>query len=106
MDEAVEAFVVHDGVVILECSDAFCDLFRCPCGSLAGRRMESIINDPDLQRLALARGRRIMADAGDRVFHQDYDFERCDGSTFWGRAISRRIAPDRYHTVIRWQYDD
>jgi PAS domain S-box-containing protein len=101
-----DAIVVHDGNVILECNQAFCTLFGCACEGLVGRRMESLIHDPDLQRLAIARGRRIMATAEDREWSQSYVFVRCNSSTFWGQAFSQRIAPGRYRTRVKWEYDD
>lgn len=104
----MDATVIHDGHIILDCNDDFCTLFRCTCAEVIGMQMQHIIHDPDLQKLALARGRRIMADSTGRVFEQDYDFRRCDNTSFWGRSISRRIGrdPDRYETKIKWKYDD
>lgn len=101
-----QATVIHDGHVILECNDAFCKLFRCACEEVVGKRMEQIIGDHDLRRLAIHRGKRIMSEPSDKEYSQDYVFLRCDRSTFWGRSFSQRIAPDRYKTWIKWQYDD
>lgn len=101
-----EAIVIHDGHVILECNEAFCTLFRCACDDLTGLRIEEIIFDEDLKKLAVWRGKHIMADPADKKFEQQYSFHRCDDSTFWGTSISKRIDATRYETRIKWSYDD
>jgi PAS domain S-box-containing protein len=105
MNPQPDILIVHDGQVILEVNDAACDLFRCECGALVGRRMEQIIYSDELQTLAVWRGKHIMAQPDEREFRQSYDFVRCDGTRFWGEAISRRIEPGKYRTIIRWDYD-
>lgn len=105
MNPQPESVIIHDGQVILEVNGATCDLFRCDCRALIGRPMEQIIYSDELQMLAVWRAKYIMAQPEDREFKQSYDFLRCDHSRFWGEAVSRRIAPGRYRTSIRWDYD-
>lgn len=101
-----ESVVIHDGHVVLECNDAFCDLFRCDCDEVVGMRMVDLIADHDLRRLAVARGKRIMKEPEVKQYTMEYVFRRCDGSTFWGKSFSQRLGPDRYETRIKWLYDD
>lgn len=105
MNPQPEAIVVHDGHIILEVNDAVCDLFHCKREALIGRQMEQIIYSDELQMLATWRGRHIMAQQDNLEFRQPYDFVRCDGTRFWGEAVSQRIEPGKYRTVIRWDYD-
>jgi PAS domain S-box-containing protein len=99
------AWVIHDGHTIQQASESFCTLFRCDLDNLIGRRMESIIADPDARSLALLRGARIINRGADEVHQMDYKFLRCDGSLFWGTAHSRKLDIDLYVTLIRLEYD-
>jgi PAS domain S-box-containing protein len=105
MNPQLEVVIIHDGTVILEVNTAFCDLFRCDCETFVNRRVEQIIYSDELRTLAVWRGKHIMAIGKDKEFEQQYDFERCDGTRFWGRAISRRIEDGKYKTIVRWEYD-
>lgn len=105
-DSSVLPTVIHDGHVILGCNAEFCDLFECSRAELIGMRMEHIIHDLDLRRLAILRGKRIMDQSHDKEHTMEYPFRRCNGTVFWGKSFSRRIGPHRYETKIKWQYDD
>lgn len=98
--------LIHDGHIILECNDAACELFKCEPGALVGVQMAHIVHDVDLRKLAILRGKRIMSQPDDKLHTMEYTFKRCDNTVFWGKSFSRRIAPDRYETKIKWQYDD
>src|SRR5512139_1391897 len=95
--------VIHDGNIILDCNDEFCDLFECSRAALIGMRMEHIIHDFDLRKLAVLRGRRIMANQEDKEHTMEYPFRRCNGTAFWGKSFSRRIDEQRFETKIKWQ---
>lgn len=105
MTPQVEAYVIHDGTIVLEVNDAFCALFKCDDHDILDRHIEDIISGTDFRALALLRGKHIMADTHDRDYRQEYEFMRFDGSRFWGTAISTRMDYDRYKTVIKWEYD-
>lgn len=105
LPEQTIPYIVHDGIVIVEVSHAFCELFRCDGRSLIDQKVESIIFGAEYRALAHWRGQHIMNAQNDRTYEQDYEFYRHDGSRFWGRSISRRIDSGQYLTQIRWQYD-
>jgi len=101
-----DAIIIHDGHIILECNDAFCELFQCEREALVDMQVELIIHGDDLRALAVWRGKHIMKEPEEKEYKQNYTFFRCDGSTFWGESTSKRIGPDRYETRIKWHYDD
>lgn len=105
MTPQAEAYVIHNGTIILEVNDAFLELFRCDEHAILDRRIEDIISEPDLRALAVLRGKYIMQNKDDRDYSQEYEFLRFDGSRFWGVALSTRMDYDRYKTVIKWEYD-
>lgn len=105
MTPQVEAYMIHDGSIVLEVNDAFLELFRCDEHTILDRHVEDVISDPDLRALARARGHAIMANELEEA-RQEYEFLRFDGTRFWGVALSTRMDYGRYRTVIRWEYDE
>lgn len=103
--DQLEAWIIHDGSVIIDCSVGFCLLFRCTHEAVIDRAVEGIIDGEDLQALARLRGAHIMNTPDDREFKQDYQFLRFDGTRFWGTSFSHRIESVRYLTKIKWEYD-
>lgn len=97
--------MIHDGTIILNVSPELCELFRCDEIGLIDRAVESIIADDEMRAMARLRGRMIQEKGEERVFHQGYPFIRCDGSTFWGEAISQRQYDGNFKTVVKWEYD-
>jgi hypothetical protein len=105
MTNEQEAWVIHDGVLILETSPRFCELFRCETEDTNDWKIESIIAGEDYRALARWRGKHIMQTAENRAFKQEYDFLRFDGTVFRGESTSQRQPDGRYLTSIRWMYE-
>lgn len=101
----MDAYIIHDGATISEVSQDFCDLFRCASDQVIGKRVEEIIFGRDLRQLAVVRGKWIMKFDSDQEFVQQYDFIRCDDTSFWGEAHSKRLTEGQYRTWIVWKYD-
>jgi PAS domain-containing protein len=108
MNSQCEAYIIHDGVIIKDANQAFCDLFRCERETLIDRLAVDIVDGSDLRELAKLRAHHLLMINEDygRIFEQSYTFRRFDGTTFFGVAVSQRISETDYKTVVKWNYDD
>ena len=101
----MNAWIIHNGDTILEASEDFYTLFRCDSHSLVDRTVEDIIADGEFRALARLRGHQIMLNDDDREYSQEYAFLRFDGTSFWGRAISKKSDQGEYTTRIKFEYE-
>jgi PAS domain-containing protein len=108
MNPQPEAYIVHDGTIIKDANDAFCELFRCERQALIDRAATDIVESGELRELARLRAKHLLLVNVDyeTIFKQAYSFLRFDGSRFFGVAISQRINETDYRTEVRWEYDE
>ena len=80
-----DAYVIHDGSIILDVNAAFCRLFRCERDQVVDRSLFDLIADEDLKHLGRLR-MGILTRTGRNLPDVLYSFLRFDGSIFWGEG--------------------
>jgi PAS domain S-box-containing protein len=104
LDQNTAAALLHDSLIILDVTDAFCQLFRCDRDTAIGLSIFDLLIQQDFQGLGRLR-MRLLRDMG-RIPPVTYLFNRFDGSLFYGDATTEKIEDGKYKSIIIYKYDE
>ncbi|MGV0974487.1 MAG: PAS domain-containing protein [Azonexus sp.] len=104
LDPTEAAVLLHDSMIILDVTDAFCELFQCDHDTPIGLSIFDLVFHPDFQGLGKLR-MRLLREHG-RVPPVTYLFNRFDGSLFYGDAVTEKVEDGRYQSIIIHKYEE
>jgi PAS domain S-box-containing protein len=104
LDQNEAAVLLHDSLIILDVTDAFCELFRCDHDTAIGLSIFDLVFQPDFQSLGRLR-MRLLRERG-KVPPVTYLFNRFDGTLFYGDARTEKIEDGRYQSIIIYKYEE
>jgi PAS domain S-box-containing protein len=97
--------LIHDTLLIIDCNDAACDLFRCDRETLIGFSIYDLIYSDDFQGLGRLR-MRLLREQG-HVPPVEYLLQRFDGTRFYAWVNTEAETRDeQYRSTITYRYDD